>query len=47
MMRPPIWALAGLLYAAGAQAAVPAGTYRVILQVNNQQAKSSPRVVIA
>lgn len=35
------------LTVAGAQAAVPAGTYRVILQVNNQQAKSSPRVVIA
>ncbi len=30
----------------GAQAVVPAGTYRIILQVNNQQAKSSPRVVV-
>ena len=29
----------------GAGAAVPAGTYRVILRVNNQQAKSSPSVV--
>jgi hypothetical protein len=35
------------LIVAGAQAVVPAGTYRIILQVNNQQAKSSPRVVIA
>lgn len=30
----------------GAGAAVPAGTYRVILRVNNQQAKASPRVVV-
>ena len=28
----------------GAGAAVPAGTYRVILRVNNQQAKASPSV---
>ena len=30
----------------GAATAVPAGTYRAILQVNNQQAMSSPRVVV-
>jgi len=30
----------------GAQAAVPAGSYRVILRVNDQQAKASPRVVV-
>ena len=30
----------------GAGAAVPAGTYRVILRVNNQQAKASPSVVV-
>lgn len=30
----------------GAAAAVPAGSYRVILRVNNQQAKASPRVVV-
>jgi hypothetical protein len=30
----------------GAAAAVPAGTYRAILNVNNQQAKSSPAVVV-
>ena len=30
----------------GAQAAVPAGSYRVILRVNDQQAKSSPSVVV-
>src|SRR5690606_2596519 len=29
-----------------AATAVPAGTYRVILQVNNQQAKASPQVVV-
>jgi hypothetical protein len=34
------------LTVAGAVAAVPAGTYRVILRVNNQQAKASPRVVV-
>lgn len=32
------------LTVAGADAAVPAGAYRVILRVNNQQAKASPRV---
>lgn len=31
---------------AGAATAVPAGTYRVILRVNNQQAKASPSVVV-
>ena len=31
---------------AGAAAAVPAGSYRVILRVNNQQAKASPSVVL-
>lgn len=31
---------------AGAAAAVPAGTYRVILRVNNQQAKASPSVTV-
>jgi hypothetical protein len=31
---------------AGAAAAVPAGAYRVVLRVNNQQAKASPRVNI-
>jgi Pvc16 N-terminal domain len=31
---------------AGAAAAVPAGTYRVILRINNQQAKASPSVVV-
>lgn len=30
----------------GAAAAVPAGSYRVILRVNNQQAKASPSVVV-
>jgi len=30
----------------GAAAAVPAGTYRVILRVNNQQAKASPGVTV-
>jgi hypothetical protein len=30
----------------GASAAVPAGSYRVILRVNNQQAKASPSVVV-
>ncbi|PXX69517.1 Protein of unknown function [Pseudomonas sp. LAMO17WK12:I10] len=30
----------------GAAAAVPAGSYRVILRVNNQQAKASPIVVV-
>jgi hypothetical protein len=34
------------LTVAAAAAAVPAGTYRVILRVNNQQAKASPRVVV-
>jgi len=34
------------LTAVGAQAAVPAGSYRVILRVNDQQAKASPRVVV-
>ncbi|MDE3737767.1 Pvc16 family protein [Pseudomonas resinovorans] len=34
------------LVIAGAAAAVPAGSYRVILRVNNQQAKASPRVVV-
>ncbi|WP_028628092.1 Pvc16 family protein [Metapseudomonas resinovorans] len=34
------------LVIAGAAAAVPAGSYRVILWVNNQQAKASPRVVV-
>ncbi|MDH4554515.1 DUF4255 domain-containing protein [Pseudomonas sp. BN417] len=34
------------LVVAGAAAAVPAGSYRVILRVNNQQAKASPRVVV-
>jgi len=34
------------LTVAGAAAAVPAGTYRVILRVNNQQARSSPSVVV-
>ncbi|MNG32660.1 hypothetical protein D3C84_1187300 [compost metagenome] len=29
-----------------AAAAVPAGSYRVILRVNNQQAKASPYVVV-
>jgi hypothetical protein len=31
---------------AGAGAAVPAGSYRVVLRVNNQQARSSPTVVV-
>lgn len=35
-----------MLTIAGAGAAVPAGPYRVILRVNNQQAKASPRVVV-
>jgi len=30
----------------GAQAGVPSGTYRVILRVNDQQAKASPSVVV-
>ncbi|QBE66502.1 DUF4255 domain-containing protein [Pseudoduganella lutea] len=30
----------------GAQAALPAGTYRVILRVNNQQAKAAPLMVV-
>ncbi len=34
------------LTVAGAQAAVPAGSYRVILRVNGQQAKASPSVVV-
>jgi hypothetical protein len=34
------------LVVAGAAAAVPAGSYRVILRVNNQQAKASPRVTV-
>ncbi len=34
------------LRVAGAAAAVPAGSYRVILRVNNQQAKASPSVVV-
>lgn len=34
------------LIVTGAGAAVPAGTYRVILRVNNQQAKASPGVVV-
>ncbi|WBS00004.1 DUF4255 domain-containing protein [Pseudoduganella sp. SL102] len=34
------------LTVAGAQAALPAGTYRVILRVNNQQAKAAPLVVV-
>ena len=34
------------LTVAGAGAAVPAGTYRVILRVNNQQAIASPSVVV-
>jgi hypothetical protein len=34
------------LTVAGAGAAVPAGTYRVILRVNNQQAIASPAVVV-
>ncbi|MNQ40649.1 hypothetical protein D3C85_543080 [compost metagenome] len=34
------------LVVADAAAAVPAGSYRVILRVNNQQAKASPRVVV-
>jgi hypothetical protein len=34
------------LTVAGAAAAVPAGTYRVILRVNNQQPKASPAVVV-
>ncbi|MDH4652631.1 MULTISPECIES: Pvc16 family protein [unclassified Pseudomonas] len=34
------------LVIAGAAAAVPTGSYRVILRVNNQQAKASPRVVV-
>ncbi len=34
------------LSVAGAAAAVPAGSYRVILRVNNQQAKASPSVVV-
>jgi hypothetical protein len=34
------------LTVAAAAAAVPAGTYRVILRVNNQQAKASPSVVV-
>ena len=34
------------LSVAGAAAAVPAGNYRVILRVNNQQAKASPSVVV-
>jgi hypothetical protein len=34
------------LVVAGAAAAVPAGSYRVLLRVNNQQAKASPRVVV-
>jgi len=35
------------LTVAGAQATVPAGSYRVILRVNDQQAKSSPSVVVS
>lgn len=31
---------------AGAITALPAGAYRVVLRVNNQQAKASPRVVV-
>lgn len=34
------------LTVAGAQAALPAGSYRVVLRVNNQQAKASPSVVV-
>lgn len=34
------------LTVSGAAAAVPAGSYRVILRVNNQQAKASPSVVV-
>ena len=34
------------LVVAGAQGTVPSGTYRVILRVNNQQAKLSPSVVV-
>lgn len=34
----------GTLTVAGAAASVPVGSYRVILRVNNQQAKASPRV---
>ena len=34
------------LVVAGAAAAVPAGSYRVILRVNNQQANASPRVTV-
>ena len=34
------------LTVAGAGAAVPAGSYRVILRVNNQQSKASPSVVV-
>lgn len=34
------------LTVAGAGAAVPAGSYRVILRVNNQQPKASPNVVV-
>lgn len=34
------------LTVAGAGATVPAGSYRVILRVNNQQAKASPSVVV-
>jgi hypothetical protein len=30
----------------GAGAVVPAGSYRVVLRVNNQQAKSSPTVAV-
>ena len=34
------------LTVAGAQAAVPSGSYRVVLRVNNQQAKFSPNVTV-
>jgi hypothetical protein len=34
------------LTVAGAQAAVQAGSYRVILRVNDQQARSSPSVTV-
>jgi hypothetical protein len=30
-----------------ARAALPPGTYRVVLRVNNQQARSSPRLVVS
>jgi len=36
----------GTLVVTGAGAAVPAGSYRVVLRVNNQQARISPTVVV-